>query len=39
MVIDEQALAELDAEHLREVSQRLLAERRHQRVLNEKLAC
>lgn len=38
MVIDEQALGELDAEQLREVSQRLLAELRHQRALNEKLA-
>jgi transposase len=38
MVIDEQALSELDAEQLRQVSQRLLAELRHQRALNEKLA-
>lgn len=38
MVIDEQALGELDAEQLREVSQRLMAELRHQRALNEKLA-
>ncbi len=38
MVIDEQALGELDAEQLRQVSQRLLAELRHQRALNEKLA-
>ena len=38
MVTDEQALSELDAEQLREVSQRLLAELRHQRALNEKLA-
>ena len=38
MVIDEQALGELDAEQLREISQRLLAELRHQRALNEKLA-
>ncbi|XAH21487.1 IS66 family transposase [Xylophilus sp. GW821-FHT01B05] len=37
MVIDEQALSELDAEQLREVTQRLLAELRHQRALNEKL--
>lgn len=38
MVIDEQALSELDAEQLREVNQRLLTELRHQRALNEKLA-
>jgi transposase len=38
MVIDEQALGELDAEQLREVTQRLLTELRHQRALNEKLA-
>jgi hypothetical protein len=38
MVIDEQALSELDAEQLRQVSQRLLTELRHQRALNEKLA-
>ena len=38
MVIDEQALSELDAEQLREVTQRLLTELRHQRALNEKLA-
>ena len=38
MVIDEQVLSELDAEQLRQVSQRLLAELRHQRALNEKLA-
>ena len=38
MVIDEQALSELDAGQLREVTQRLLAELRHQRALNEKLA-
>ena len=38
MVIDEQALSELGAEQLREVSQHLLAELRHQRALNEKLA-
>lgn len=38
MVIDEQALNELDAEQLREVTQRLLTELRHQRALNEKLA-
>ncbi len=37
MVIDEQALGELNAEQLREVTQRLLAELRHQRALNEKL--
>ena len=37
MVIDEQALSELNAEQLREVTQRLLAELRHQRALNEKL--
>ena len=37
MVIDEQALSELDAEQLREVTQRLLTELRHQRALNEKL--
>ena len=37
MEIDEQALSELDAEQLREVTQRLLAELRHQRALNEKL--
>ena len=37
LVIDEQALSELDAEQLRQVSQRLLAELRHQRALNEKL--
>ncbi len=33
MVIDEQALSELDAEQLRQVSQRLLAELRHQRLV------
>ncbi len=38
MVIDEQALSELDAEQLREVTQRLLTELRHQRALNDKLA-
>ena len=38
MVIDEQALSELDTEQLRAVTQRLLAELRHQRALNEKLA-
>lgn len=38
MVIDEQALGELDAVQLREVTQRLLTELRHQRALNEKLA-
>ncbi len=38
MVIDEQALGELDAAQLREVTQRLLTELRHQRALNEKLA-
>lgn len=38
MVIDEQALSELDAGQLRHVSQRLLAELRNQRALNEKLA-
>jgi transposase len=38
MVIDEQALSELNAEQLREVTQRLLTELRHQRALNEKLA-
>lgn len=38
MVIDEQALGELDAEQLRQLSQQLLAELRHQRALNEKLA-
>ena len=38
MEIDEQALSELDAEQLRQVSQRLLLELRHQRALNEKLA-
>ena len=37
MVIDEQALGELNAEQLREVTQRLLVELRHQRALNEKL--
>lgn len=37
MVIDEQALSELNAEQLREVTQRLLTELRHQRALNEKL--
>ena len=34
----QQALSELDAEQLRQVSQRLLAELRHQRALNETLA-
>jgi transposase len=38
MVIDEQALAGLDAEQLRELTQRLLGELRHQRALNEKLS-
>jgi transposase len=38
MVIDEQALNELNAAQLREVTQRLLTELRHQRALNEKLA-
>ena len=38
MVIDEQALSELDAEQLRQVSQRLQAELRHQWAQNEKLA-
>ena len=38
MVIDEQALSELDAAQLREVTQSLLGELRHQRALNEKLA-
>ncbi|WP_439115374.1 IS66 family transposase, partial [Hydrogenophaga sp.] len=38
MVIDEQALSELNAEQLREVTQRLLTELRHQRALSEKLA-
>ncbi len=38
VVIDEQALGELDAVHLREVSQSLLTELRHQRALNEELA-
>jgi transposase len=37
MVIDEQTLAELDTAQLREVTQRLLGELRHQRALNEKL--
>ena len=38
MVIDEQDLSELSAEQLREVTQHLLAELRHQRALSEKLA-
>ena len=38
MVIDEQALSELNAEQLREATQRLLAELRLQRALSEKLA-
>lgn len=38
MVIDEQDLSELDAAQLREVTQRLLVELRHQRALSEKLA-
>ena len=38
MVIDEQALDELDAAQLRELTQRLLGELRHQRALNDKLA-
>jgi hypothetical protein len=37
MEIDEQTLSELDAEQLRQVSQRLLLALRHQRALNEKL--
>ena len=37
MVMDEQTLAELDTAQLREVTQRLLGELRHQRALNEKL--
>lgn len=39
MVIDEQALSELDAEQLRKMTQRLLTELRHQCALNDKLAC
>ncbi|WP_439897564.1 IS66 family transposase zinc-finger binding domain-containing protein, partial [Escherichia coli] len=35
--MDEQTLAELDTAQLREVTQRLLGELRHQRALNEKL--
>ena len=38
MVIDEQSLAQLDAEQLREMTSRLLQQLRHQRTLNEKLA-
>ena len=38
MVIDEQTLHELDAPQLRELTQRLLGELRHQRALNEKLS-
>ena len=38
MVIDEQMLAELDPAQLREVTQQLLTELRHQRAINEKLA-
>ena len=37
MVIDEQTLAELDSAQLREVTQQLLTELRHQRAVNEKL--
>lgn len=37
MVIDERALSELGAKQLCEVTQRLLAELRHQRALNKKL--
>ena len=37
MVIDEQALGELDAEQLRDVTQRLLTDLRHQRALIEKI--
>ena len=38
MVIDEQTLAQLDAEQLRQMTQRLLGELRYQRALNEKLS-
>ena len=38
MVINEQALEEFDAEQLRQMTQQLLTELRHQRALNEKLA-
>lgn len=37
MVIDEQTLAELDSAQLREITQQLLTELRHQRAVNEKL--
>ena len=37
MVVDEQALTNLSAEQLREMTSRLLHELRHQRALNEKL--
>ena len=37
MVIDEQAVGELDAEQLRDVTQRLLTDLRHQRALIEKI--